>query len=280
MSLKLGIRGHDLPGAPFDSIDDFITSFRSFDLDCLQLVYKKAFRNFEMDPHFLLELSEKLKENQIEVAMVGAYFNMIHPEEKKRLDGIEYFKQCMETAGVFDCRLVGSETGSANGDKWTYSEYNHTKQAFQRVVETVKGLKYYGQSFKAVPIIEGAYAHTVYSPDLLDELIDETGIEDVTVDVFNFLNIENYKEADQIFDRCLDLFKDKIRIFHVKDFNVGEGKLIQCGISQGIMNWPYFIKRIKEEVPDAVLVFEGVTGEDIEPSIRYIRRLADGSENQ
>ncbi len=280
MRMRLGIRGHDLPGAPFDSIDDFVSSFKGFDLDCLQLVYKKAFRNFEMDPAFLLDLSDKLKRNKIAVAMIGAYFNMIHPDEKKRLDGIEFFKQCMETTVVFDCPLVGSETGSANGDKWTYNEYNHTKEAFDRVVETVKGLRYYGQAFKARPIIEGAYAHTVYCPDLLDELIDVTGIEDVTVDVYNYLNIDNYREADQIFDRCMDLFGKRIRVFHVKDFNVQDGKLVQCGIGQGIMNWPYFISRIKKETPDAALILEGVTGDDIKPSIEYIRRLTDGSEDQ
>jgi sugar phosphate isomerase/epimerase len=229
-----------------------------------------------MDPKFLLELSDKLKENDIRVAMIGAYFNMIHPDEEKRLNGIEYFKQCMETASVFGCDIVGSETGSANGDKWTYNDYNHTEEAHERVVETVRGLKYYGNSFRCRPVIEGAWAHTVYDPDQLADLIDETQIFDVTVDVYNYLNIENYRNADAIFDRCLDLFKDKIRIYHLKDFNVVDGKLVQCGIGQGIMNWQYYIPRIMKETPDAVLILEGVTGKDIQPSIEYIRRIEDG----
>ena len=275
MRLKLGIRGHDLPGAPFATIDEFIESYKKFELDSLQLVYKKAFKDFEIEPHFLLELADKLKANNINVAMIGAYFNMIHPDEEKRLNGIEYFKQCLETANVFDCKVVGSETGSANGDKWTYNEYNHTKEAFEIVVNTVKELKKYGNIFKARPIIEGAYAHTVYKPELLDELIDLTQIEDVTVDVYNYLNIDNYKDADRIFDKCFDLFKEKIKVLHLKDFNVVDGKLVQCGIGQGIMNWPYYISRIRKEASDATLILEGVTGADIETSIQHIRRLED-----
>lgn len=280
MRLKLGIRGHDLPGAPFETIEDFVNSYTQFDLDYLQLVYKKAFKNFEMDPVFLLKLADALREKGIKVAMVGAYFNMIHPDEEKRLNGIEFFKQCLETAPVFDCKIVGSETGSANGDKWTYNEYNHTSEAYERVKDTVIGLKHYGDLFKTRPIIEGAYAHTIYKPELLKQLVDETQIDDVTIDVYNYLNIDNYKEADQIFDKAMELFKDQVRVFHVKDFNVVDGKLVQCGIGQGIMNWKYFIKRIKEETPDAVLIFEGVTGEDIKTSIEYIRRLENGSEDQ
>lgn len=275
MRLKLGIRGHDLPGAPFQSVDDFIAGIKQFDLDCLQLVYKKAFKDFNMDPYFILELSDKLKKNNISVAMIGAYFNMIHPDEEKRADGVEYFKWCMETGKVFDCALIGSETGSANGDKWTYNEYNHTQEAYEIVRNTVSELKKYGNIFKTRPIIEGAYAHTIYEPELLYRLIQETGINDVTVDIYNYLNIENYKQADEIFDCCMKLFKDKIRVFHLKDFNVVDGKLVQCGIGQGIMNWKYYISRIKEEVSDAALILEGVTGADIETSIQYIRRLED-----
>ena len=275
MRLKLGIRGHDLPGAPFETIDEFIGSFLKFDLDYLQLVYKKAFRDFEIEPHFLLELSDKLKENDIRVAMIGAYFNMIHPDLEKRFNGKEYFKQCLETATVFECPIVGSETGSANGDKWTYNEYNHTKEAFDIVVDTVKELRKYGNIFKARPIIEGAYAHTVYDPDHLYELVKLTEIEDVTIDVYNYLNIDNYEKADEIFDRSLELFGKMIKVFHLKDFNVVDGKLVQCGIGQGIMNWKRYIPIIKKETPDATLILEGVTGADIESSIRYIRRLED-----
>ena len=60
-------------------------------------------------------------------------------------------------------------------------------------------------------------------------------------------------------------------MFHIKDFNVVDGKLVQCGIGKGIMNWKQYIPRIIRECPEAVLILEGVTGEDIQPSIEYIR---------
>ena len=37
------------------------------------------------------------------------------------------------------------------------------------------------------------------------------------------------------------------------------------------MNWKQYIPRIIRECPEAVLILEGVTGEDIQPSIEYIR---------
>lgn len=272
--MKIGIRGHDLPNAPFDTADQMIESLKLVGIDSLQLVYKKGFKNFNLDPLFLLELADKFKNNNITVGMIGAYFNMIHPNEEKYEDGLIYFKWCLESAFVFNCKLVGSETGSANGDKWTFNEYNHTEEAFERVVKTVDEINRYGREFKTRPIIEGAYAHTVYTPELLKELVDRVELEDVTVDVFNYLHIGNYKEANDIFDRCLKLFGNKIKVFHVKDFNVSDGKLVQCAIGDGIMDWKYFIPKIKEVAPDAFLILEGVTGEEnIKKSVNYIKEL-------
>jgi hypothetical protein len=45
------------------------------------------------------------------------------------------------------------------------------------------------------------------------------------------------------------------------------------------MNWNYYIPRIIKETPDAVLILEGVTGQDIQPSIEFIRRIEDGSKD-
>ena len=271
--LKIGIRGHDLPGAPFDNVDDMVASMKDVGINYLQFVYKKAFKDFKKDKDFLFDCQKKFKENGIGVGMIGAYFNMIHPNEQKRKDGVEYFKWVMETAQIFDCQLVGSETGSSYGDKWLLTDYNHTEDAFKRVLETIIDLKDFGTSYNARPIIEGAYAHTIYHPDGLKLVIDETGITDVTVDIFNYLYPGNYEDRKAIFDRCLELFKDKIKVFHMKDFNVVDGKLVQCAIGDGIMEYDYYIKKIKENCPDAYLILEGVTGrENIIKSIECIRR--------
>lgn len=274
MSLKIGIRAHDLPGAPFEKGDDLINALKDVNLDTIQLVFKKCFKNFSQDVSFIIELSEILKNNNINVAMIGAYFNMIHPNGDIVDDGKLYFKWCLECANVFNCRIVGSETGSLNGDKWTYNPLNHSDDSYTKVKDIVIELNKYGHIFKTSPIIEGAYAHTIYEPKLLSRLVNETEINDVTVDIFNYLNIDNYKNANDIFDECLDLFKDKIKIFHIKDYNVVEGRLVQCSIGDGIMDYKYMIPKIKELCPNATLILEGTVGrENIINSVNYLRSI-------
>jgi sugar phosphate isomerase/epimerase len=76
-----------------------------------------------------------------------------------------------------------------------------------------------------------------------------------------------------ILEDCFKYLRDDIVIFHLKDFVVEDDKLKQVGLGQGLMDYPTIIKRIKQEAPEAYLIFEGVTGEDILTSIEYIKRL-------
>ncbi len=271
--LKIGIRVHDLNGAPFNDATSIVNELKKEGISYIQLVYKKAFKNFKQDENDLIKAAKIFEENNIHVAMIGAYFNMIHPNLETRNEGINYFKWCLKTANIFDCPLVGTETGSANGDLWTYNVLNHTEDSYLLVRDTVSMLKKFGTSNNTYPIIEGAYAHVIYKPELLYRLIEETAICNVTLDIFNYLNIENYQDSIKIFTEAIELFGDKIKIFHLKDFNYYLGKFVQCAIGDGILDYKYIIQTIKQKCPNAILILEEVTGNDIKKSLNFIRSL-------
>ena len=273
MRFNIGIRGHDLPNAPFLDVDDFIKKYKNYDLDYLQLVTSKAFKNFEFNKENLTNLANKLKASDIKVAMIGAYFNMIHPDKEKLSRGINYFKECMKYAYLFDTKYVGSETGSLNGDKWIYVDGNHTLESFNKVKEVIKDLK--NSNNRSYPLIEGAWNHVVYKPVLLNELLNDLDLDACTVDLYNYLNIDNYNNHLNIFKECLSLLADKIKVLHIKDFIVEDNKLVQVGIGQGLMNYKEIMPLIKKYLPNAILILEGVKEIDIKSSIEYLRSYED-----
>ena len=69
------------------------------------------------------------------------------------------------------------------------------------------------------------------------------------------------------------LMKDKIVLFHLKDYIVENGTLKQVGLGKGLMDYKFLIKTIKENFDDAYLIFEGVVGDDIEESLEFINNL-------
>ena len=124
MRFNIGIRGHDLPNAPFKNIDDFIKTFKKYDLNYLQLVFNKAFADFNIKEDNLITLAANLKNNDIKVAMSGAYFNMIHPDKDKNLIMLDLMSKNSASTNSIGLPIADSFNGSLNGcpDEFTIAE--------------------------------------------------------------------------------------------------------------------------------------------------------------
>lgn len=267
--IKLGIRAHDIGCM---NAEELAKKVNAIGFDGVQLVFKKAI-DHDVDFNNLNDIKNAFTKPNI--MMLGAYFNPYHPDTNEVRKGFDYFKKHLEIASELNTLYVGTETGSYMGSPWSYHPKNHIDEALQDVVKVMKDLAEYAKKHSANLLIEGAYAHVAYSPDRLFQmlqLIDSTNVS-VIVDLFNYLHIGNVNEMNHIFERSLELFKEKIVIFHLKDFIIQERKLVQVGLGQGLMDYPYMIKRIKQTCPNAFLIFEGVTGDDIDKSYQYIKTL-------
>jgi sugar phosphate isomerase/epimerase len=61
-------------------------------------------------------------------------------------------------------------------------------------------------------------------------------------------------------------------VFHIKDCVVNtDGSLKQVGVGQGIFDYSRILAEIKKVCPDANLVFEGTTGDDIAPAVKHLK---------
>lgn len=269
---KIGIRAHDLGRFHADEL-----SHRALQLgfDGIQLVFKKALID-EVDFNYL----ETLKKAFIKpsIMMLGAYFNPFHPNPEEVSKGTNIFKKHLDIAHELGCRYVGTETGSYMGSPWGYHPLNHSDQALDKVTDVFKNLTHYAQKHDAYVTLEGAYNHVCYSPERLAMLKDRlhSPAVKITIDLFNYLNIRNHHDHLSIFNESIRLFKDDIVIFHLKDYVIKDHELVQVGLGKGLMNYPIIIKTIQEHCPDAFLIFEGVTGDDIQSSYHYITSLLKG----
>jgi len=268
--IKLGIRAHDV--GQFEA-HELASKIRSYGFEGAQLVFKKALSYFDI---------EAVKEafNPPILMMLGAYFNPIHPDPKVVTEGIENFKKHLHYAKILEANYVGSETGSLMGSPWGYVPENHSDESLVEVIKVFRDLCDEAEKLDVNIAIEGAFAHVAYCPQRLRQVLDEIASPKlkVTIDLYNYLSIDNYASRMLIFEEALALFKSDIVIFHLKDFIVENSQLKQVGLGQGLMDYQTMIKRIKEEQPNAYLIFEGVTGEDIHTSYQLISSLLEDKE--
>lgn len=268
--LKIGIRAHDV--GKFDA-KTLATKVKEIGFEGVQLVFKKAI-NTPVDFNDLKEIKDNFNET-LPIMMLGAYFNPVHPDEKVVKDGIENFKNHLKIANELNASFVGSETGSYMGSPWGYMPENHTDEARDIVIEIFRDLVKTAEENNTYVALEGAYNHVAYSPQRVYEMVKAINNPHlrVTVDLYNFLNLENYPQRNEILDESIKLLKDHISIFHFKDFIIEDGKLKQVGLGDGLMDYEYIIGQIKEHCPNAFVIFEGVSGDDIVPSIERIKKI-------
>lgn len=273
--MKIGVRVHD-----FGKSDAYTLASKAKEVgfDGVQLVLNKAIEGETGLPGTLNEekvtsIAKAFSDQGLDIIMLGAYFNPVHSNKELVKTNIAKFKEHLKYEKMFNASYVGSETGSFNDDKWTYNPLNRTEEAYLEVKRIFGDIAGYAKEIGAKFALEGAFGHCMFEPKALKRLVDDidNGTVYYIVDIYNYLAYENYQNYKEIFEQCLDLFKNKIVIFHLKDFIIENESLKQVAIGKGLLDYDYIISRIKETNPDAYLIFEGSKPEDMQFSFNFIK---------
>lgn len=273
--MKLMIRAHDL-GVKGEN--EVALAVQNAGIDGVQLVAYKCTTDIKYEQGAITcsracEIGRAFTDRNLEIPFIGAYFNPVHPNTEKIQRGIAVFKDYLNLASSIGCDTVGSETGSYNGDPWVYHPMNHSDEALDRVVTTFSHLADHAAKQGVNIGMEGAFGHVCHTPERLLEAVNRIGRENIRIifDLYNYLDISNVDSAYEILDRGLALFGDRILLFHVKDFVIGENKLVQCGVGKGVLDYDIILRKIYTHNKDAILVLEGTTGDDIEYAVSFLR---------
>ncbi len=277
--MKIAFRTHDLG---VKGLDNAIQKAKDCGISAVQLVAYKFMDEIPYEAGALneentLAIGNALKKAEIEVPLIGAYFNPVHSDKEKVVKCKRVFKEYLKYSANLGCNIVGSETGSFNDDKWTYNPMNRTDDALWDVVETFKELSAYAKSVGAYVGMEGAAGHVCWNVQTLKRAIDEIGADNIKVifDLYNYLDATNYKKYLEILDEGLRTFYGKIVVFHIKDCVFKDGQLKQVAPGKGMFDFEKIFAKIKAYDKHATLVLEGTTGEDIVPCINFIRDAWD-----
>ena len=274
--MKLFIRAHDLGVKGEENI---ASRLDELGLDGVQLVAYKCLEGIPYTPGAMTkeraaEFRRVFERAGKSVPLIGAYFNPVHPDEQKISNGIAVFKDYLSLAKDLGGSIVGSETGSYNGDKWTYHPQNRTGEAVKRVVNTFSELCDYAQDCGVNVGMEGAFGHVCWNVETLDRAVKAIGRSNIRFifDLYNYLDGSNVDKMYDILEEGLQTFGDRICVFHIKDCIVSDdGSLKQCGVGKGIFDYSRILAEIRKVCPDANLVFEGTTGEDIVPAVAHLK---------
>ncbi len=275
--MKICIRAHDLGKKGTENI---LCEITRLGIDGVQMVCYKAYEDVAYAPGSLsLQQAQSIGQAFAHagkcIPLVGAYFNPVHPDREKAARCEKIFAEYLANCRAMGCGFVGSETGSCNGDPWTYHPDSRTEASLQLVVDTFSRLCDVAQAHGAMVALEGAADHVCYNVATLAEARRRIGKPTkVIFDLYNYLDAENQRDYLSILEQGLETFAGEILLFHMKDcvFSA-DGKPKQVPFGTGQLDLEAILSRIKAYDPDAVLTLEGTTNPDIAHAVTTINEI-------
>ncbi|WP_077619412.1 sugar phosphate isomerase/epimerase family protein [Bacillus sinesaloumensis] len=273
MNINLGIRAHDVEKRPLEAL---VEEIASKGLTSVQLALGKSLDYINTDlgslsPGLAHYVGSEFSKHQIQIAVLGCYINMIHPDQAERRKSLDRFKEHIRFARDFGCSVVGTETGNVNAEI-VYTKENFKEAPFLEVVESVRELVEEAEKFGVIVGVEAGVNHPIYSPKAMKRLLDSVDSNNLQVilDPVNLLTIDTYKNQDEIIKEAFDLLGDRIVILHAKDFIVEGNTLKPVAVGQGLLNYDLVLKYIKEKKPFINILMEETKEPYIDDSITFL----------
>ncbi|MGS2776984.1 sugar phosphate isomerase/epimerase family protein [Robertmurraya sp. GLU-23] len=272
--MNIGIRAHDIENRP---LEELVREIAGKGLTSVQLALSKSFDiiNTELgslSPGLARYIGNEFSNQHVQIAVLGCYFNMIHPDLVERRKGIERFKEHIRFARDFGCSIVATETGNVNADI-IYTEDNFKEEPFLEVVESVRELVQEAEKFGVIVGIEAGVNHPIYSPSVMKRLLDTIPSNNLQVilDPVNLLTIDTYENQDEIFQEAMELFGDRVVVLHAKDFIIKNNQLTTTAVGKGLLNYDFILKQIKEKKPYMNILLEETKEPYINESVAFLK---------
>lgn len=275
-NLNIGIRAHDLPKQPIESL---VQDIAHRGLSSVQLALNKSF-DLDTTPGTLTPglahcIGTEFRRHDIQIAVLGCYINMIHPDPDERCTLLSRFKEHIRFSRDFGCGIVGTETGNVNPDI-IYTKDNFHEKPFQEVLLSVREIVAEAEKFGVIVGIEPGVNHPIYSPRTMKRLLDEVQSNNLQVifDPVNLMTAENHKRQNEILSEALSLWGDRIVVVHAKDFTISEGHLVPAPVGKGLMNYECIIPQLG---PHINIILDETNPEHIQDAIHFLNTCASPS---
>lgn len=276
--LQLGLRLHDAEKLP---MEELLPVIRKKGYTCAHLALSKAMKDYPCGPealtpgyaHYLRRLFEK---NEMDVAVLGNYLNLAHPDEAVIRASLEKYYSHIRFASLLSCGMVGTETGAPNAE-YRYCPECRSEEALALFIRNLKPVVRCAEQFGVILAIEPVARHIVYNAKRARIVLDEVGSHNLQIlfDPVNLLDLENVDHRDEVFAEAIELLGPDIAMVHFKDFvRVQEGYGLKAvGAGTGEMDFTPIMRYIKREKPFIYGTLENTTPENAKLCGEKMREL-------
>ncbi len=263
----LGFRAHDFGRFPsFRELGEAVALHTDGGL--VQLAPKKVVpssKDFgEMTEKDALGIRDVLEAYGVSIAVIGSYINPVHPDPDERSRHVAKFANALRLSSALGCRVVATETGSANPD-CSFSEETEDEKYFSILMKTVETLLRAAEDGDAYVALEAvARQHTISSSEKMGRLLEEFKSDRLKV-VLDPVNLVPWtgipskgpkpskEEVDSFIDSICAPIRGCVVAIHAKNYVLIDGwKKGDLPLLEGVFDWQAAIPALKRNGIDGI----------------------------
>ena len=228
---------------------------------CTQFAFS-SIRESEFAPTGRIEIPDRIPTGALDAAarcadryalpieVINGTFNMAHPDEDVRREGIKRFALLTEAAEILGAKYISLCSGTRYEEHlWTYSSENHTPGAWNDMLDTIKRAVELAERRGIVLAIESEAANIIDTPENARRVMDEVGSDclKMILDCANLFHVgrAHPEYVQETIGHAFELFGEDIVIAHGKDIREGDG-IDFCGTGRGIVDFAFTAQMLKK----------------------------------
>lgn len=243
------------------SADCLFGRIRELGFECVQFAFSSVAES-EFTPTGRIEIPDRIPtaaldaaarsadRHSLPVEVINGTFNMAHPDEDVRREGIRRFALLTEAAEILGAKYISLCSGTRFAEHlWTYSPENRTAGAWNDMLDTIKRAVELAERRNITLAIESEAANIINTPENARRVMDEVGSDrlKMILDCANLFHIgrAHPEYVQDTIAHAFDLFGEDIVIAHGKDIREGDG-IDFCGTGRGIVDFPFTAGLLKK----------------------------------
>lgn len=274
--MQIGMRLHDtLPVA----LEERLEIIKSQGFTCAHVALTKVIRDFNvtedtLTPGFAMYLKKLFQSAEIDIAVLGCYLNLAHPEQDQLKKIMNTYLAHIRFAALLGCGVVGTETGAPNA-LYLPEPACRTEEALSLFIGNLRPIITCAEKLGVIIGIEPVRNHIVYDSKRARRVLDEIASPNLQIifDPVNLLGMDNYLQQSEVIEEAIELLGHEIAVIHMKDFILMDNKIKSLAAGTGCLDYQPILRFIKTRKPYIHCTLEDTVPDNAVAAKEYIENL-------
>lgn len=259
-----------------ESVEELAGRVRELDLHCVVL---DSYPGLDIDltnptPEICRCIRAAFAAQDVEIAAVGGYYNLAHPDPHERQAIHARFRGLMRLCAGIGAPMLCSEAGTYHPrDEWEWDPANGTEQAFAMFVQIMRPLVAAAADCGITIGLEPYVMTIINTPERAARLIEALASPYIKLvcDPAGLLTRATLSEQRSVLPTAFDLMAPSIELVHVEDCRPDpQGHFLWLPAGQGLIDYPLFMQQLVQMGYDGPLILEHLSEAALPAAREYV----------